>query len=658
MTMKRNRVKAMLRAGVSALAAWPLLATSALAGPPAGANDNNTTTPIKHVIISVGENRSFDHLFGTYKSPSGEEVRNILSEAIINANGTPGRNFAKALQNQASDTTTYSISPSITGPYATLPPPSTGGASPAQSYTAPPFPPLTAPFPGTPYTVGQILGGIDPGLAVGGAADLALLTTGATGLPKDTIDTRIAHAQGLKSGPYPLDPAEGFDEYENDPVHRFYQMFQQLDCSAARATIANPSGCKADLFPWVETTVSVGANGGAQPGDFTDETTNEGSLAMGFYNVQKGDFPYLKSLADSYTILDNYHQPAKGGTGLDSLYLGFADDIWYSDAAGNAATPPANQIENPDPQPGTNNWYTQDGYSGGSYSNCSDATQPGVGSIVSYLNALHVNPNCASGHYYLLNNYNPGYLGSGQVLPPSVDPFTIPPSSTPSIADSLIAAKVSWAYYGEGWNTFVANPQSPFDIYCNICNPFLYETSIMTGTDPNTGVPYRQQNLLDLPNFYTDLANNALPAVVYIKPSGLNDGHPQTSKVSVFEAFVQNIVSKVQANPTLWASTAIMITFDEGGGFWDSGYVQQIDFFGDGTRIPMLIVSPYTTGGHVSHVYSDHASVPKFIEANWGLKPITARSRDNLPNPIVDADKPYVPKNRPALSDMMAAFHF
>ena len=75
----------------------------------------------------------------------------------------------------------------------------------------------------------------------------------------------------------------------------------------------------------------------------------------------------------------------------------------------------------------------------------------------------------------------------------------------------------------------------------------------------------------------------------------------------------------VQANPQVWNDTAIMITFDEGGGYWDSGYVQPIDFFGDGTRIPLLVVSPYSHGGRVVHTYYDHVSFDKFVEANWSL---------------------------------------
>jgi len=83
-----------------------------------------------------------------------------------------------------------------------------------------------------------------------------------------------------------------------------------------------------------------------------------------------------------------------------------------------------------------------------------------------------------------------------------------------------------------------------------------------------------------------------------------------------------------------------------------------LDFFGDGTRVPLLIVSPYSEGGIVNHGYADHVSIIKFIERNWRLKPITARSRDNFPNPTVASDDPYVPLNSPAISDLWDAFRF
>ena len=215
---------------------------------------------------------------------------------------------------------------------------------------------------------------------------------------------------------FQLTPGVKYDDYANSPVHRFYQMWQQMDCHADYATPNNPSGCLSDLFPWVETTIGAGSNGKPQPSPFTNLTTGEGSTAMAFYNVQQGDAPYMKELADQYTLSDNFHQSFEGGTGANHIMFGYADAMWYSDGKGNALTPPTNQIEDPNPQAGTNNYYAEDGYGdadgtgGGSYSACADISQPGVAPVVNYLQSLAtpIDPRCEAGHYYLLNNYNPG----------------------------------------------------------------------------------------------------------------------------------------------------------------------------------------------------------------------------------------------------------
>jgi len=177
-----------------------------------------------------------------------------------------------------------------------------------------------------------------------------------------------------------------------------------------------------------------------------------------------------------------------------------------------------------------------------------------------------------------------------------------------------------------------------------------------------TNEAVRTAALKDTLDLYSDLmsCNSTscnLPAVSFVKPDGYLDGHPASSKVNLFEGFVKKIVDMTKANTSLWADTAIFITFDEGGGYYDSGYVQPLDYFGDGTRIPMIVVSNYSTGGHISHTYTDHVSVLKFIEANWTVPPITGRSRDNLPNPTTGAD-PYKPTNGPAIGDLTDLFNF
>jgi phospholipase C len=627
-----------------------------------------TRTPIKHVVVIIGENRTFDHVFATYKPKRGENIDNLLSKGIVNEDGTPGLNFSKASQSSAIDTSDdgFQLSPSGNTPYAVLPPALAGG------YTTAPFPDVA--------TAKVFENGLPDDYYV-------YLTTGGTGLAHGAVDTRIPNATTLPSGPFQITSATmPYDTYAASPVHRFYQMWQQFDCSAARATRADPSGCRNDLWPWVEVAIGAGSNGKAQPAGFNDRSTGEGSTAMGFYNVLQGDAPYFKYLADHYSMSDNFHQSVMGGTGANHVMLGTGDAIWFSDGEGHARRPPHNQllaagsanegtvdeIENPNPQPGTNNWYTQDGYGsgsygspssgGGTYSNCSDTDAPGVGVLVNYLRSLSrpIDPRCERGHYYLLNNYAPGYYGDGRnayadITNPAETVFTIPPSTLRNIGDALSEKKISWAYYGDQWNTYLANPDGNYvtadNTYCNICNPFQYSTSIMSSI---SGRAHNQ----DTADLYQAIQNGNLPAVSFVKPDGWLDGHPASSKLNLFEGFVKKIVDGVKANPRLWESTAIIVTFDEGGGYWDSGYIQPLDFFGDGTRIPTIVVSPHTRPGHISHTYTDHVSILKFIEANWGLAPLTRRSRDNFPNPRTSRSNPYVPLNSPAIGDMMDLFSF
>ena len=660
-----HRPSALLKSGTAIIAALQVFAgipVPAFAETPA---DDATRSPIKHVIVIIGENRSFDHVFATYKPLHGQTVDNLLSKGIITAEGKPGPNFSLAEQYTAEDLASdkYQISPPDKTVYNTLPAPLAGG-------------------PTTPFV---------SSLAEAKAVETGLpndqyytyLTTGGTGLTAGTPDTRIPDVTDLPPGPFQITPGIPYDAYAASPVHRFYQMWQQLDCKINYSDQWNPSGCKADLFPWVETTIGAGSNGKSQPKPFTEESTGEGSTSMGFYNVQQGDAPYLKSLADNYAMSDNYHQAASGGTGMNHIEMGSGDAIWFSDGNGNPAAPPhktmvaagtanagvVDEVENPNAATGTNNWYTEDGYGsgssgkassgGGSYSNCSDSDAPGVTSVLDYMSSLpyEVDPKCAPGHYYLLNNYNPGYFGNGSNAYTDTNAhntvFTVPPSTLRTIGDELLEKNVSFTYFGDQWNLYKTDPyfQNPADVYCNICNFLQYTTSFMTNP------ALVSAHIKDTVDLYTEIKAGTLPAVSYVKPSGLVDGHPASSKLDLFEGFVKKIVDDVKANPALWASTAIFVTFDEGGGYYDSGYVQPLDFFGDGTRVPLIVVSPHTKAGHISHTYSDHVSILKFVEHNWSLKPLTDRSRDNLPNPKASKN-PYVPSNSPAIGDLWDLFDF
>jgi len=552
------------------------------------------TTPIEHVVIVVGENHTFDNVFGVYRPLHGQTIQNLRSLGIVHDNGNPGPNLHFAVQRQALQTGSYAIQPSPLPPYATLPQPN---------------------------------------------------TTYATGQPGNIPDPRFP--VDLKNGPFQITKYVTYSAFIGDPVHRFFQMWQDID------------GGRNDLFVWVGTTAGIGNHNdhfGSGPDD-----TFQGGVAMGFYNMQTGDAPLFQQMARNYAIGDNYHQAIMGGTGANFIALVTGDAAFYNVAG--APMPPltsvdsqgqgiASQIENPNPQSaqvaGTNtNWYTEDGYRGGSYVNCADATQPGVQVIRNYLAAQNVKHNCAQDHYYLVNNYNLGYSANGTPVDLSAHPFTLPPqpASLPTIADALSAKGISWKYYSGGRG----DGSSPSADYCGICDPLTGFTSVMTTS--------LKDNLQDVSSLYADIAAGTLPSVAYVRPPEIMAGHPANATLPLYENFATDLVNLIHAKPDLWKSTAIIITVDEGGGYYDSGYVQPVDFFGDGTRIPVIVVSPYAKKGLVDHTYYDHASILKFIERNWGLNPLSNRSRDNLPNPIQNKGS-YKPSNGPAIGDLMGFFDF
>jgi phospholipase C len=589
-------------AGVAsaALVATATMMSTAAAGaaPPASATAP-TSTPIKHVVVIIGENHSFDNVFATYQPPRGQKIDNLLSEGIVSASGGAGPHVAKAAQWQASDTKTYTVTPKITGTYTTLPQPNTT----------------------------YVLPGCD-GLNLGSADTRfpAALANAPFQITK-SVPYFDSHLEYSSQGQCNL-----YGAFVGDPLHRFYQMWQQ---SVAHYHLAT----------WVANT--AGDDNGASP----PAPIFQGGLSMGFYNMAQGDAPIFHALAENYAISDNYHQAVQGGTGANHIALGTGYAASYQNAAGKPAPPPSGEIENPNAKPGTNNNYTQDGYgssstanTGGSYSECADSSQPGVSAIDKYLATLPYKPlaNCKPGRFYLLNNYNPGYTVTGAL---QTAPYTVPPQKTDfvTIGNELSAHHVSWGYFGEGYNNGNPTPD-----YCGICDPMQYASSIMTNPSLRANTQH------DDSQFIADATAGNLPAVSFLKP-GNDDGHPGYSTLAAFENFTQRAISAVQSNPSLWRSTAIFVTFDEGGGYYDSGYIQPVSFFGDGPRVPLLTISPYARQGFVDHTYTDHVSLLKFIEANWGLQPLTSYSEDNLPNATPGQ---YVPKARPAIGDLMTQFDF
>src|SRR6516225_9538810 len=238
-----------------------------------GGGHSETKTPIKHVIIMIGENRTFDHVFATYKPIHAQDtVLNLLSEGIVRADGTPGQNYNKARQSSASDHDVYQLSPPKT-PYTTLPPAMSGGPATPYGCQLLGITATNCDSPANEAAVAKYETAIDP-------AYLKYLLTGGNPVKHGTPDTRVQYdGQGpttLPPGPFQLTSATlPYDSYAASPVHRLFQMWQQLDCStgevAGDAVGQQTKGCHNDLFPWVEVTIGAGSNGAAQPPGFTNE---------------------------------------------------------------------------------------------------------------------------------------------------------------------------------------------------------------------------------------------------------------------------------------------------------------------------------------------------------------------------------------------------
>jgi phospholipase C len=151
-------------------------------------SSTSTKTPIKHVIVIIGENRTFDHIFATYKPVHGESVNNLLSEGIVNADGSAGPNYSFSRQNSAIDNHAegYKASPMDKSLYRHLPTPLAGGPTVPYIPTVAEAEAVETGLPNTKY--------------------YTYLTTGGTGLTAGTPDTRIPNVNNLPSGPFQITP--------------------------------------------------------------------------------------------------------------------------------------------------------------------------------------------------------------------------------------------------------------------------------------------------------------------------------------------------------------------------------------------------------------------------------------------------------------------
>ncbi len=174
------------------------------------------------------------------------------------------------------------------------------------------------------------------------------------------------------------------------------------------------------------------------------------------------------------------------------------------------------------------------------------------------------------------------------VLPQNTELYTI--------FDQLSAYGFSWDYFAEA-GTYPMLPS------------FLL---------PLSASPSELANLRPLSQLAGTIASGGLPAVTFVDPEGsIYSQHPPLS-VTAGEAWTMGVIDAIETSP-VWNSTVVFLTWDEGGGYYDHVAPPVMDSLGDGFRVPMLVVSPFSVGGGVDATVFDHTSVLKFIEQAWGL---------------------------------------
>jgi phospholipase C len=136
-------------------------------------------------------------------------------------------------------------------------------------------------------------------------------------------------------------------------------------------------------------------------------------------------------------------------------------------------------------------------------------------------------------------------------------------------------------------------------------------------------------HIFPVDNVIQDIKANILPPVTWITPRFELSEHPEYNFCHG-ENWSTQVIDAIMQSP-MWKSTAIFLTWDDYGGFYDHVPPPQVDDFGFGVRVPMLVLSPYARQGVVSHELGEFSSVLRFVEDNWGLTQLTKRDRQATP---------------------------
>jgi phospholipase C len=398
-----------------------------------------------------------------------------------------------------------------------------------------------------------------------------------TTLPNPSTDPHVPG--GLPAKPYDLSQYVAPDQKTNDIVHRFYTEQLQI------------------------------GNGVLQPGTgqnnkFVTWSDNKNIVLSNFdaTNLPEG------LLAQQYTMDDNFFHAAYGGSFLNHQFLVAADAPRWNQPI------PTGFQSTWDPATQT----LKDG----------NLTIDGKYAVNTTFSANLVPSFSTPGAATLMNSINDSNPNDPN------RPYEA------NIGDRLSAAGVGWKWYSGGWDAAVnlqkayqsgdpaqiAAAKAPFNDPTNPLNLFQWHHQPFAYFDNYAPLSAGgQAHLQDENNFFSDLSSGNLPAVSFIKPLGPDNEHPGYTNLLQGQQHVADIVHAVQNSPD-WAHTAIIITYDENGGRWDHVAPPVTnDGWGDGARVPGIVISPFARQGYVDHTQHDTLSILSTIEKRFDVQPLNDR---------------------------------
>jgi phospholipase C len=397
---------------------------------------------------------------------------------------------------------------------------------------------------------------------------------------QEKSDPRFTAVGTLPNGPFRIDapPVNGrWDEVLPSPWHLYYENREQIN------------GGKNNMF------VAM---------------SNVGGWVMGHFD---GSQMKMWKWAQEYTLADHFFMGAYGGSFLNHQWLVCA------------CTPT-------DPQAPDSAKAKLDGQ---------DRLQRKPGSPASVLQGpVQVLDGRLTPDGYVVNTSQPPYQPSGTPPAPGgsldfADPAQYPliPQRSRTIGDTLTSKGISWAWYAGAWDQALADgrrepsaermviyssrPGSP--IFVAHHQPFNYFQRFAPGTAD------RAEHLKDETDFVAAIDAGTLPSVAFFKPAGRYTEHPGITDIKSGDEHITALLDRLRKS-SQWSKMAVIVTYDENGGFWDHvpppagpGWS---DRWGPGSRVAAIVISPFARRGFVDKTIYDTTSIIKFITLRFGLQPL------------------------------------